>query len=257
MDNNNFSEKLYGVTLWRIRELKNIEFKLQDILNSEDSISKSFFLRASIALIYAHWEGAIKDIFRVYLEFIRTLLINNNYIIKKETLFILELILYRHIDNNELKNIICDVKTCNKLLNKDLISIDVYKENIIDSISLIKNNKNIEKAKEIEFFLNQDGNCKIIDNVVNTESNLGFEILEKIFNTFNIIMSDDIKIEQIHIDQLLRDRNNIAHGDNKFFYDENKDKISKDIKEVIKKLNKIIYLIENIKNLVEEHKRRL
>ncbi len=257
MNTSSFSEKLNQVTLWRIQELKNMEVQLENIKNEDNFLHKSFLLRASTALIYAHWEGAIKDIFKIYLKYIQNLLKTNNYQVKKETVFILELILYRYKENNEFKNIICDIQTLNRLLNKDIITIEIYKNSVVENILSIKKAKDIDKAKDIENFLNLENDCNIISNVINTESNLGFEVLEKLFYKFNITMIDDIKLENIFIKQLLEHRNDIAHGDNKFFYAENNNKINTEINEVIKKINKVIQLIEKIKVLIENNKENI
>jgi hypothetical protein len=246
-----FNNKMDNITSWRIQELSNIKLELNSI-NSD--FNKSFLLRGSIALIYAHWEGAIRDIFLLFTDLINKLINENIILLSNHSVFILKLILHQYRDQKDMKNIICDIYSLNKLLQTNLINLDSYKKTISDNVNMYKVLKPeiIEKLNTIESFLNnQSFNIKIINNVVNTESNLGFEVLENIITKFDIKVIDTIKVQKFRINQLLNDRNAIAHGKNKFYYTTNK--INREITKTIDTLDAVIELIEVIKkNIIDK-----
>lgn len=51
---------------WRIKELSVIKTTLM----SSSSVERSILLRAAVAILYAHWEGFVKNSARAYLNFI-------------------------------------------------------------------------------------------------------------------------------------------------------------------------------------------
>ncbi len=240
---NNFHNKLNEVVQWRFQELLNINSELDSLLMYDGNTShKSFVLRGAIALIYAHWEGAVKDIFLEYNKFLNSLLNENTIPLNKHSIFILELLLHPNRENESMRMIFCNIFNLNKLLHNETITLEVYKENIFKNINESKtlNNKNIDKLKPIEKFLNLDTQTiKIVDNVINTKSNLGFEELKNILNKFDIIITTDVEIQRHQINQLLNYRNNIAHGHNTFFNLQGRD------------IQKIQHISEKIINLIE------
>ncbi len=209
--------KLEEVTSWRLQELSNIELELKAI-SEEDN--KSFLLRGAIALIYAHWEGAVKDMFKAYNSFLNNLLKENSLPLNKNTVFILELLLHKNKDDVLMQKIFWNIYNLNKLLNNNSISLNIYQENLRKNILEAKNldSKNEKKLQHVENFLETStNNVSIVANVVNTKSNLGFEELKKILEKFDIPLTDDIEIQRYPIKQLLKHRNDIAHGENAFF----------------------------------------
>ncbi|CAA6804875.1 MAG: Unknown protein [uncultured Sulfurovum sp.] len=255
----NFYTVLDTIIEWRFQELANIDLEL-DSLSTENNIAhKSFLLRGTTALIYAHWEGAVKNIFLEFNNFLNKLLEIEAIKLSKNTVFILELLLYKYRDNISMGRIICDVHTLNKLLKNETIELEVYKINILDNIHRYKNTKNSDKLETIENFLEKETkNNKIEKGVVNTNSNLGFEELKNILNKFDIIMTDDIQIQKYRMKQLLNNRNDIAHGDNKFFHKYNNiEKINKDIVEIRKTLESIKDLINTIRIKTKEKAKNL
>ena len=124
--------------------------------------------------------------------------------------------------------------------------MNLEKSIIIESKNL--SSKNNEKVKPIENFLTSNTeNIKIVNNVINTKSNLGFEELTNLLNKFDIPMTHDIKIENYSIKQLLDYRNGIAHGDNAFINLQIRD-IQK-IQNISKKIINLVEIIrEKLKN---------
>ncbi len=55
-------------TAWRKRELTDILFNARQARDSKMQTS----LRAGVALLYAHWEGWIKSVARLYIEYVNT-----------------------------------------------------------------------------------------------------------------------------------------------------------------------------------------
>ena len=66
---NDLQDSIDAEMAWRKHELTAIR---ENVVNSRKS-SKDTAIRAGIALLYAHWEGAIKNIATYYLEYISAL----------------------------------------------------------------------------------------------------------------------------------------------------------------------------------------
>lgn len=59
-------DALDNETSWRKQELTHIRF----LIDRSNSVAESYALRAGIALLYAHWEGWIRAIARLYIEYV-------------------------------------------------------------------------------------------------------------------------------------------------------------------------------------------
>lgn len=57
---------VYQERIWRIKELA----ELRSIIERSDNISQTVLLRALVGLCYAHWEGYVKRVAKLYLEHI-------------------------------------------------------------------------------------------------------------------------------------------------------------------------------------------
>ncbi len=253
---NNLENNLENKLDWRFKELYDIGMELNKLKTDDKEISKkSFLVRGSVALIYAHWEGSVKDIFLEYIEFINSNLKSNSFDLSKNTIFVLNLLLYKYRENKSFQKIICDISVFNKLLKTEIIDLEIYKINIENYLEAYKKakSKSLNNDEIIQDFLhNKTEKLRILSNNLNTESNLGFDVLIDIFHKFDIEMTIDIEIEKFRIKQLVDNRNDIAHGDDNFFNENSNDKLNKNIDTIYTTLDKIVELIKLIKLKVEE-----
>lgn len=208
----NLEDRLNQDLSWRKRELVNLNNELSDKAGNSNQ-EYSFLIRGSIALIYAHWEGSVKAQLVAYVKFI------------------------------------------NNLLNDEYLKIDDYHDELLDlifvpTIKTLSQNTKEKRIKGIKDFKKLYFDKKVITinskEVINTKSNLSFEVLEDLLYKFSIKSLDVINKQ--FIEQLLKDRNAISHGENKYSkIDENS---RKDIEEKIIEVDK---LIESIKtNILEK-----
>ncbi len=168
-----FQEKLDRNINWRKRELTTIKANI--IFAKGPALITA--IRSGITLLYAHWEGFIKNAAREYLKFLN-----------KQNLKCCELkdnFLVLH-----MKKSIIDTRQSNKtkkhafLINKLLYqSDDYFKVDVLDTL------------------------------IIDTESNLSYDVLKDILYGLNID-ERDFELKQHFIkDNLLDKRNKIAHGE--------------------------------------------
>jgi len=211
---NNFDElenSLDRDISWRVKELINLQNEIDSKfeLNNQEV---SFLIRGSIALIYAHWEGSIKSQLSHYVKFL------------------------------------------NNLLKEKYLELENYDDEILDllfqpTIKILGHNTKEKRLKGIKNFkqLYFNQNILTIDSkeVVNTKSNLSFEVLTKLFKNFKIKELDNINTS--FIEQLLKDRNAIAHGERRYT------EVNLAVKQKIAdNSKKIEILIKEVKNNILE-----
>ena len=197
---------------WRKKELANLNNEIHAKFQL-DNQEVSFLIRGSIALSYAHWEGSIKAQLSKYIDFLNILLQENYLELQDYDDEILDLIFQPTI-----KTLVQNKK------EKRLKGIANFKQVYYD--------KNILKINSKE--------------VINTKSNLSYEVLTQLFSIFKIIEIDSI--HKTFIEHLLLDRNAIAHGEKR--YSQINDSVIKNIKE---NSEKILTLIDQIKaNIIEK-----
>lgn len=167
-------DRIDGELAWRKKELISIK---NDIRSSEnkDISERSRLIRSGIAMLYAHWEGAIKSLAEYYLIYVSSL--NLKYCELKNN--------FLAIDMKESLNLYAETKKAsihNKFLN------DLYeKQNQISKIPY--------------------------KNIIKTNSNLKMDILKEITETIGLDFSP-YELKKMLIDQrLLGNRNKIAHGE--------------------------------------------
>lgn len=141
----------------------------------EKNSLQSAMLRSALPLLYAHWEGFVKLTMSYYLEFVSS----------------------KHLKHNVLKNNFIALSLQSKLGDLSNSSIE-------------------NRTKIIEFLFNDlDKQSNIPKkNIINTKSNLKFDVLKEIL--FILDLEDShIDGKKDLINDLVSVRNHIAHGEHK------------------------------------------
>jgi hypothetical protein len=146
---------------------------IKDQIPSNPSPKQNAALRFCVPILYAHWEGFVKKSCELYLEFVAK----------------------KYLKHNELKPQFVALSLSKKLGNLEIKNIE-------------------ERTKAVEFLINEiDKNSNMLtQNVIQTKSNLRYNILEEILFIIGI---DEKKFthKKSLINDLVDSRNNIAHGD--------------------------------------------
>lgn len=164
-------DKIDSIVAWRKKELSCL---LENVKITND-FSQSVAIRTGYVLTYAHFEGAIKHLATLYLEYVS----GQNIEVEKLTMNFLLIGVKEH-----------DLKI-------------LYETNKIDKrIEIIRKILDLKTSTNLPF-----------KNVINTESNLKSEVLQNILNIVNFDKSK-YELDYNFIDSnLLKTRNLIAHGD--------------------------------------------
>lgn len=184
---------------WRRKELTLIKNKIPKEKNS----LQSALIRATIPLLYAHWEGFVKVNMSYYLEYV-----SNKY-----------------LKNNDLKTSFIALSLQNKLGD-------------------LNNSSFINRTKIIDFIFNDLEKQSNIPkkNIINTRSNLRFEVLQEIL--FILDLEDShIESQKELINDLVNERNFIAHGEHTLI----------DYKTFENFYNDTIALMEYLKTIIENN----
>ena len=176
--------------------------QLRSLLNSKkDSNESRVLAKALIVISYSHWEGFVKIVSRKYLEYIKFLGYNSS------------------------------------TLNERLISSILFN-------NLCKSSTNtLDKIDHIHSLLTQPGFKPDIDclSLSDTKSNLNSEVFETIVANIGLDTTA-FKSKYPYLDgTILKNRNDFAHGDNKWV----------DINTSIDISNTVVELIESFKTLVQ------
>lgn len=163
------TDKVVADFSWRRKELTLMKNKIPIEKNS----LQSAMIRATIPLLYAHWEGFVKVTMSYYLEFVSN----------------------KHLKNNELKTSFIALSLQNKLgdLNNSTFP---NRTKIIDFIF-----NDIDKQSKIPK-----------KNIINTKSNLKFDVLQEILFILDL-EDNHINSQKDLINDLVAERNFIAHGE--------------------------------------------
>jgi hypothetical protein len=156
---------------WRIKEIFSLKLSAKSVL----SISEATLVRAGVALLYAHWEGFIKNVSVAYLNYI------NNQGMRYQ-----------------------DLKSCFVVFG-----LKSYLHTLTTSRKAEAN------GKAIDFVLGQmDKPAKLaISTAIDTESNLSSKVFHNIAVSLSIA-SDNYEARYHLIDEsLVGRRNRIAHGE--------------------------------------------
>lgn len=64
-----FLQAIQKQTSWRKLELSQIKLSINPVEDTEDNIN-ALRVRSALVMLYAHWEGWVKQVFRIYLNFV-------------------------------------------------------------------------------------------------------------------------------------------------------------------------------------------
>ena len=155
---------------WRIKEIADFKF-----VAKSQAVSSRTFIRAGVALIYAHWEGFIKSASEYYLDFVD----NQGHI-------------YR------------DLKTC--------FAVFGLKGRLATLNESRKTKPNIEALDFIFTEINKPAKMAM-SSAIDTESNLTSKVFANIATSLDIsTASYETKFNLID-ESLVKRRNKVAHGE--------------------------------------------
>lgn len=177
-------DTITGFFTWRILDISRLR---QSILSTKKNHLKfQTLLRASIPMLYAHWEGFIKEAATAYYTYIST---------KK--------LMFKELQQGMLSKYIE-----NEFINKSYSTVDMS----FDIVHFFSNS------------LDQRSNNNKVPEPINTRSNLNSTVLREILLILGLDY-EKFRGYEVFIDsKLLNARNKIAHGEYKTieyeFYDE-------------------------------------
>lgn len=198
---------------WRVRELRNIKLLYKDI-NSElsrEEYSRAY-LKMTVPMIYAHWEGYVVQSYKIVFEFINRLEISAKEMTS-------EILTYANSESyNYLKGKHSFSQKCS--FTKKFLEI-------------------LDKKVKIQ-------------GKIETNSNLKFEVFEKLLNLFGIDVSKFLRFRS-DLNLLVNVRNSIAHGENSYNI------TFEDVERYIEFITELIdeLLVEEVRFIEENRFRRV
>lgn len=207
-----FSTKIESDLGWRKKEISNLM-----LLSSSDN--ELLITKATILLLYSHWEGYIKNSCKVYLSFVSDLKINLND-------------LSLNFEAIQFKGMI-------KELDKSSDTLTLQNE--------LKFLESIYSVKDKTFNINSKSLLSEKDKtIINTKDNLNIDILKSLLEITGIDHRNCIDTKNKYInDQLLNNRNKIAHGNKIDCYNQDFD-LTLDNLSILKNL--IFTIMDTIKD---------
>ena len=194
------------------KEITDFYMYIQSCQNSgiAEILNKSFIL-----LLYAHWEGFIKEYTIKYFSFV----ISQNLVLSKLT----ENFLWIYLKS---------------LLEKYKVNTNISQEKrMLDKIS-----------KDSKFKIKIDENAYFEKHIVGTESNLKFKNYKNICTILNYNFIDETNVFETNLEKLVHNRNSIAHTGLKA-----KENTYSNILDIEIMKNLIIKEMENFHNFMEKN----
>lgn len=170
----NLDDTLSDAIVWRKKELATIKSLVLSGRKTSNN-SPNCLIRSGIAMLYAHWEGFVKESSTAYLEFVSRKQLNYEDLASNFIAF-------------AMKNKLNEATQTNKTMVHNEVA---------------------------EFFLSGlHQRCQISfdDGAVNTESNLSSVVLKNIIYMLGLDYSGFESKEKLIDEKLLKRRNHIAHG---------------------------------------------
>lgn len=168
---NDLQDAIDSEMAWRKKELSALKNNIQ----SSRAFAKDTAIRSGIALLYAHWEGAIKNIAYYYLVYVS----------------------FQKVPYNKLKNNFLAISVKQKLSQFEETNKTTLQTAIINSIFEISN-----ELSQIP-----------TENIISTNSNLNSVIFQEIMCTIGLKTDYYEQFYKMIDEVLLNMRNNIAHGE--------------------------------------------
>jgi hypothetical protein len=156
---------------WRVKEIS----ALKSAVKSSAVISEQTLVRASVALLYAHWEGFIKSAATGYVTYV----------------------------NNQGLNY-SELKTCFVVLGfkKALHDVQQSKQSHVNATLIDFLRNGLDRKSKLK-----------IDTAINTESNLSASVFENILHAVGFETTPYESKANLINESLLKRRNTIAHGE--------------------------------------------
>lgn len=195
----------------------DLNTRVEEINELYNNISDKIVLKKSfILLLYAHFEGFVKNLLQTYIKNLNLLQLKRKDVKSELTASSMKKI----FESYEKKD--------NKKIFKE--------ENIFTELH--KHERRCIFLEKIEHFL--EAELILNDNLVNTESNIGTEVIRK--NLYSLGIEIELKKEvDILINTLLNRRNDIGHNGNGRLISD--DKIESLKKEIINFMSSLIEII--------------
>jgi hypothetical protein len=168
---NQLQDFLDAEFVWRLKEIS----ALKSAIRSAAFIAEGTLVRASVALLYAHWEGFVKNAATGYVTYV----------------------------NNQGLNY-SDLQTCFVVLG--------FKKSLHDARQSKQASANIVAINFLRDGLIQKSQMKV-DVAINTESNLNSEVFKNILSTIGLDPAAYETKANLIDESLLKRRNTIAHGE--------------------------------------------
>lgn len=198
-----FQDEVDKETSWRKKELFAIKSNIETAKNS----ARETALRAGIALLYAHWEGLIKNIATYYLCYVS---------FQKHT--------YAELKPNFLA-----------------LSIKEKLRGFEESNRSTRHNQIIRDVRELE---NQKSKIPY-ENIIKTNSNLKSDIFIEIMETIGLDYSSYCTDFVLLDETLLKMRNEIAHGEYTAQISLDKDRFNEIYQVITKMMNMFVNQVCN------------
>lgn len=155
---------------WRVKEVKAFS-----VASKGNGPERRYFIRAGVALLYAHWEGFIKASSEMYLKF---------------------------VDSRGLKY--SELKSCFSVfgLKTKLQTLAASRQSLanIDAFDFIRSE--LENTARLQ-----------LGSAINTESNLTSKVFSNIATSLNINVAEYTSRFNLIDESLVHRRNKIAHGE--------------------------------------------
>lgn len=188
-----FSEQMENEKLWREEEIRAVNNLIS--LSSLDK-DKNLLRRAGICLLYSHVEGFVKFSFKLYIDGV-----NMMELLCKDVKPVLAAAVYHH--------------DFLRLTNPDAKS-KIFKKDMPDDAHIHRIYRHEEFFEKIESFF--ESKIKIEDGYINTESNVGREVLERLLYQVGL-QHKSLNTVIGSLTRLKNKRNDIAHGADKSIID--------------------------------------